>query len=175
MRFRDIEQFFQANYAVDVSWTHLEQTLNDYTHNHGLELWPDFQRGHVWTEDQQSAYVEYVLRGGMSGKDIFFNHPGWMRDWKGNMVCVDGLQRLTAVRLFMANGLRILDQGYTLNDFEDKPDLITARFRFHVNDLRKRKDVLKWYLDFNSGGTVHTQDELDRVQSMLMEAESNDE
>lgn len=31
---------------------------NDYDMN------PAFQRGHVWTRDQQIAFVEFILRGG---------------------------------------------------------------------------------------------------------------
>ena len=27
----------------------------------GLILNPDFQRGHIWTEEQQTAYIEYLL------------------------------------------------------------------------------------------------------------------
>ena len=43
----------------------------------GLQLNPEFQRGHVWTEEQQIAWVEYYLRGGKSGNTIYLNnHSG---------------------------------------------------------------------------------------------------
>lgn len=32
---------------------------------------PWFQRQHVWTEDQQVAYIEFFLKGGISDRDIF--------------------------------------------------------------------------------------------------------
>lgn len=37
-----------------------------------------------------------MLRNPDSGKDIYLNHPNWMGSFKGNMVLVDGLQRITA-------------------------------------------------------------------------------
>ena len=41
----------------------------------------------------------------------------------------------------------------------------------HINDLQSEKDVLQWYLEMNSGGTPHTQEELDRVKLLLQKCE----
>jgi uncharacterized protein with ParB-like and HNH nuclease domain len=132
-----------------------------------LQLNPDFQRGHVWTEEQQIKYIEYLLRGGKSARVIYFNQPGWMHDWKGDFVCVDGLQRITAVIKFMNNEIPAF--GYYYKDFEDKPHNIDLLF--NVNNLKTRKEVLQWYIEFNSAGTVHTDEEINRVKKLL-EAES---
>jgi hypothetical protein len=68
---------------------------------------PDFQRGHVWTEEQQIAYVEYLLKGGMSGRTFYFNKPSWKNkdtiNGYDDFVCVDGLQRTTAIEKFLNN------------------------------------------------------------------------
>lgn len=106
MRFRDIPTFTRAHYKVDVSLAHLDSVLEDYA-TQGLQLEPDFQRGHVWTIDQQVQYVEYLLREGLSGRVIYFNHPGWMKDWQGDFVLVDGLQRLTACLRFLHNEIPV--------------------------------------------------------------------
>lgn len=29
--------------------------------------------------------MEYLIRGGMSGRDLFFNHPGWMTNFRGTI------------------------------------------------------------------------------------------
>ena len=47
-------------------------------------------------------------------------------------------------------------------------------FRWHVNDLSTYSEVLQWYLDLNSGGTVHTEEELNRVQQLLSTGASYD-
>ena len=39
--------------------------------------------------------------------------------------------------------------------------------KVHINNLKTKKEVLTWYLEMNTGGTVHTDDELDRVRKML--------
>ena len=38
-----------------------------------VDLKPDFQREHVWTKEQQIAYLEYRFKGGRSGDTIYFN------------------------------------------------------------------------------------------------------
>ena len=39
--------------------------------------------------------------------------------------------------------------------------------RGHVWRIQSKKDLLKVYIDLNSGGTPHDQKELDRVQAMI--------
>src|ERR1700749_4121131 len=63
----DIPQFPKSGYQVDVPWRDLPETVRRHVERDGLDLEPDFQRGHVWTEEQRIRYVEYVLRGGEGG------------------------------------------------------------------------------------------------------------
>lgn len=80
MRFRDIPQFISGgSYQVDVQMEYLIKWIDEMIQNEGLQLCPDFQRGHVWTEEQQIKYIEFVLRGGKSGKVIYLNNPSWHR------------------------------------------------------------------------------------------------
>lgn len=169
MKFKDIPKLTRmARYSINQPWTTVLYTIENWQKDElggRLNLLPDFQRGHVWNEKQQIAYVEYMLKGGLSGKDIYFNHPGWMRTFKGDFVIVDGLQRLTAVMKFLKNELPVF--GYKILEFEDKLGFGDIDFIFHINDLRTRKEVLQWYIDFNSGGTVHTEEEIERVRKLL--------
>jgi hypothetical protein len=167
MRFQDIPQLTKtASYSVSMFWQYLEQTLKRYGDGGTtLELDPPFQRAHVWNEEKQRRYVEYILRGGKSSRDIYWNHPDWQRGYRGVMHLVDGKQRLEAVRRFLRNDLRIFD-GHLYSDFEDKLPL-EASFIFHVNDLQTYPEVLQWYLDLNDGGVAHTEEELDKVRAML--------
>lgn len=169
MKFREIPKFtYSGGYNIDVSLGHLERTIYDYE-SEGLQMNPDFQRGHVWTEAQQIAFVEYLFRGGRSGLDIYLNHPKWQSGGEaaeGDFVCVDGLQRVTACLRFVRNEIPIF--GTYLKDFEDTPGDRT-KLTFHFNDLQTRAEVLKWYLEMNFAGTPHSQEELSRVQAMLEE------
>ncbi|MDU4051136.1 MAG: DUF262 domain-containing protein [Clostridium perfringens] len=177
MKLQDIPKLIpEGDYEIAIGLKYLESTLKDYEEDYGLELNPDFQRGHVWSEEQQIAYVEFFLKGGKTAKTIYFSCPyfknGTYEEYLSGkydypMVCVDGLQRLTALRKFLNNELKIF--GHYLNEYEDK-DIFLRRInslRFNINDLPKKKDVLKWYLEMNTGGTPHSKEEINRVTNML--------
>jgi hypothetical protein len=156
----------QGMYCIDVSWEALEYSLERYLNTYHLNLNPEFQRGHVWTQDQQIKYIEFILSGGISGKDIYLNYPNWQGSCEldGTMVCVDGLQRLTAARKFMNNEFKIFGKYYAGNF---KRFRMEAGFKFHINSLDNDADILQWYLEINSGQTPHTEKELDRVRKLL--------
>lgn len=93
---------------------------------------------------------------------IRFNHEGWMKSFKGEMVCVDGLQRITALLRFLHQEIPAF--GHKLKDYEDQHFLRRITISIKINDLSNKKEVISWYLDLNSGGTPHTKEELDRAK-----------
>jgi len=166
MKYSYIQKYTsKGHYQIDASLHYLEEWVTDGVENLNLQLNPDFQRGHVWTEEQQIAYVEHLLRGGESARVVYFNHPGWMTNWKGDFVCVDGLQRITACLKFLRNEIKVFGKYYE-KDFEDRIPF-NIGLKINVNNLQTRKEVLKWYLEMNSGGTIHTDKELDKVRKLL--------
>ena len=168
-KFRDIPQFSRANYRITVPWGMLESTLESYNEGGMLQLSPEFQRAHVWTTMQQVKYVEFCLRGGTSSREIFFNQADWMRGYKAPMYLVDGKQRIEAVRAFLRDEIPAF--GYDFSAYEDRLSL-TDGFYFNVNNLKTYAEVLQWYIDLNTGGTVHTDEEIARVRALL-ERENN--
>ena len=155
MRFKDIPQMTPfPNYVVDVSWRYLNEWLEECKEL-ALDTDPDFQRAHVWTESQQRRYVEFILRGGRSCRELLFNCVGWRDDYRGPFVLVDGKQRLTSVLKFLDNKLAIFD-GHKFSDFEDKLNYMGPGFVVRINDLETRAEVLQWYIDINDGGVAHT-------------------
>jgi hypothetical protein len=167
--FDDIPRFTSwGNYQVTQGWVGLKDALKEIGGPSGLDFDPDYQRGHVWSEVQQVRYVEYILRGGRSGRDIMFNAPDQNPHWEGPrqpVEVVDGKQRLTAVLRFMANEIPAF--GRLCGEYEGRLNRTNIYFNFHINDLMTREEVLQWYLDINSGGVVHTDDELERVRDLL--------
>lgn len=161
MKFSDIPQFIRwGNYTVNISWDYLESWINQ--HKLMVDLNPTFQRNHVWTKEQESKYVEFILQGGFSGRDIFWNCSSWMKEFNTPLVLIDGKQRIKAVRKFLNNELKIFNKYYFKN-FEDKI-YFKYDFIFHINNLKKESDVLLWYIQFNSGGTIHTKKEINKVK-----------
>lgn len=168
MKITDIPKFMTApSYRVSVDWGYLEKHLEHYA-KYELDLSPDYQRGHVWSEAKQIAYVEYKVKGGQGSDCLLWNHPNWMGSFKGTLELVDGKQRLEAVRKFMRNELPIFGGNY-LKDFDNQRYFTRIDFVFMVNDLKTRELTLQWYLDLNSGGVVHTDEELGKVKQLLDE------
>lgn len=169
-RFADIPQFTRSgSYAVDFPIHYLVKWINEEVQEQGLDLSPIFQRGHVWTECQQIRFVEFLLRGGKTGRDLYFNNPGFHRSVPhgsyDEYVCVDGLQRITAIQKFVNNQIRVF--GSSFAEYTDFPSFSNALIRVHVNDLKTEEEVIRWYLEMNSGGTPHSKSELDRVAELL--------
>lgn len=175
-KFRDIPKFISdGNYAVDYPFVSLIHFLDGEEREMGLQLCPDFQRGHVWTEEQQKKYIEFLLRGGKTGRDLYFNNPSWHRQAEpgayNDYVCVDGLQRITAIRKFINNQIQVF--GSYFYEFTDSMRFFEDTMRIHVNDLKTKADVLRWYIEMNAGGTPHSVAEIERVQKMLNDEEAN--
>ena len=125
----------------------------------------------MWTNGQAVAFVEFVLRDGSGSRDIRFNCPGWSSKGKcGPMAIVDGKQRLTACMRFLSNEIPAF--GLYYRQFKGRIGMLTG-LTFLVNDLPTRAEVLQWYLDINTGGTVHTNSEIRKVRALLRMAKVN--
>lgn len=92
-----------------------------------------------------------MLANGPGANLIFFNCVGWMHDFKGPFVLVDGLQRITAALEFLSG--KIPAYGHFIGEYNQPLRYIKAEFLFNVNNLKTRNEVLTWYVQLNSGGT----------------------
>ena len=169
-RFKDIPQFTrEGNYQVDMDIRRIPEWIKNEQREMNLQLNPGFQRGHVWTEEQQIAWLEFFLKGGKSGNIVYFNCPSLHHSVKDGYydeyVCVDGLQRITSICRFINNEIKVFGSYY--NEYEDPRIVSRHTLKFNVNDLKTEKEVLQWYIDMNAGGTPHTNEEIERVKKMI--------
>lgn len=169
-RFQDIPQFTQDGaWQCDFNFEFLIKFIEDNEKNFNLQLNPDFQRGHVWNEEQQIKWLEFFLRGGRTGRIIYFNCPSWQGSVKdgdyNDFVCVDGLQRITAIQRFMNGEISVF--GSYISEFQDKMPITHNTIKVNINDLKTKKEVLQWYIDMNNGGTIHTKEEIDKVKNII--------
>lgn len=161
---------FHCGFNYLETWIHQESNEGA---KFGIELNPDFQRGHVWTEQQQAHYIENVLRRIVdeSGLTIRFNCPSWRvdkpqdSDLKDQTVCIDGLQRLTSVRRFIAGELKVF--GFDFNSLPRRVLLRDLQIVIKMYDFQYRKELLQFYLDINGCGTPHSENELSRVRGLM--------
>lgn len=177
MSLRDVVRpIDRSRYECDSQWDYLEDHLERFARDYGLNLDPDFQRGHVWTPEQRSRFIESCLRGVATSatRVILFNCPHWDNDrYKGDlpreMQIMDGLQRLTTVRMFMRGEVSVFG-SLRVDDFrktEFDPKRMLCMLRFAVFTLQTRAELLRHYLAINEGATPHSESELVRVRKLL--------
>jgi hypothetical protein len=93
------------NFTVREVYT---QIMNDE-----LDLAPDFQRSFVWEDRRQIRLVESILLG-IPLPAFYFN-----QDAQGAFQVIDGVQRLTTIKMFMSNFLTLQDTHLEyLKDFK---------------------------------------------------------
>lgn len=166
-------------WSADFPLRNLEDGLEGFAKNWGgINLTPDFQRGHVWTQDQQERFVEALLRGALPSSCLLiqFNCPHWDEDHVATdlpreVQCVDGLQRITALRKFLKGEIRAF--GMLVDEFNGTRFDVSRSFfavKFAMHAFQTRAELLQFYLDLNDGGTPHSKQEIERVRSMLEEA-----
>jgi hypothetical protein len=169
-KFSDIHQLTRTpSYCTDIDWADIDWWIENQSTKGPVDLDPDFQRGHVWSPAQQRAYIEYCLRNGMTNNRILWNNPGHSGG-KGeyNLVLVDGKQRLEAIRAFLNDEFAVFDSLYS--QYEGTLPTPACTLKFCINDLESRPEILTWYIEMNSGGTPHTEEELARVHTLFLKS-----
>jgi hypothetical protein len=160
-------------YRIVASIDYLESSLQRYESEFGLDYDPDYQRGYVWTKEQQQAYIEYLLSGGISGREIYFNYPAWQR-WSikdGRMEIVDGKQRLNALLSFLRG--EVLAFGILRYTDLTRLDMENLDIYININELVNKEDIVKWYLSMNTGGSVHTENDLQVAKNVLKQLQND--
>lgn len=126
--------------------------------------------------------MEAVLRG-TAPMTIRFNCPVWQGADAESVVdlhpstiqCIDGLQRLTAMRDFVAGKFTIYGD-LTVEKLKGTSFALNRMGAMWIQEMytiKSRAELLQFYLDLNSGGVVHSAEELTRVQGLLNEAKGN--
>lgn len=140
----------------DLEWTLARKPVN---------MSPSYQRGNVWTRDQQERFMGHLLEGGEVMPIIF------QRDERV-LEILDGKQRLTAILCWLRGECgAILSDGSTLfiGDLETRVrgdgelvpcglSHITIRARYINLPFEERK---RFYVKLNGAGTPHTKEQLE--------------
>lgn len=169
MHFRDIPQYPRAHYQVHVSLDYLTEHVKGYAEYYGFTMEPEYQRDHVWTMEQRTAYVEHVLMGGETGLEIIVNVQNFhnQRKPQGVAEVLDGKQRLTSLLMFMRDEVQAF--GRLASEYEGK--CRHAHIVWKVVDLNP-VETMRLYVMLNAGGTAHTKEEIDRVRALIAAKES---
>jgi hypothetical protein len=162
------------------------EIVRSFTESFGLDLTPPYQRGKVWTEDQQIALIRSWLTGTPTGVVIFNDRA--TSEWKDAngydpidrgepmYACIDGQQRITAARAWFGDELAVPASWFPAKDVlatEDTEDGPYVRWsglrlprqrhfanRAHLTVATARVATIQEeaavYLLVNGGGTPQT-------------------
>jgi uncharacterized protein with ParB-like and HNH nuclease domain len=155
-RFSDIVKIKVPTYKVNISVRHLRKSLQDLAGNGTLQMNPPFQRGYKWNDQQKEKYLEYFFKNGPSARDIYFNQAEFGKGI-GDLQVIDGKQRLSSFFDFFDGKIKIFEKYF--NEFEDQINIADTLI-VNVFEFKDERDVIKWYLDTNTGGTYHTDEDL---------------
>ncbi|UOO89080.1 DUF262 domain-containing protein [Vitreoscilla massiliensis] len=166
----------ECDYVVDVDLRRLKCQFNQYSEDYGgFEYNPDFQRGYVWSQEQKIGYMESFVSNILSPQQrtITLNCPDFTRINKAvdsdlnGFVVVDGLQRTSAINDFIDDKFKIFGK-FGFEDLENsKFSLGRKTVKVQVFSWQYKREILEYYLMFNAGGTIHSEQELKRVQDLL--------
>lgn len=180
--FSKIGRIPDAQRVQDIDIASLEDTLESFNKRYTLDFNPDFQRGHVWTREQQVKFIETLIVGGVgsAGLTISLNCPTYQRDQISEdcdlegMVIIDGLQRTTAILKFLHNEFKVFEKelgGVHWGYFNgSRYSLLSNTMKIQIFNMQTRKELLDYYLKFNDGGTIHSREEIERVRKLYQEA-----
>ena len=136
-----------------------------------INLYPDYQRDHVWTLHQKEAFVGHILEGGDT-LPVIINKGEEDEDFVSEVI--DGKQRIQAC-LDWENGdiCGKTNKGVLIHMTD--LDEVGTRMVDNMVGLKyamvklSRIEILELYLKLNSGGTLHRQFEIDKVKELLLE------
>lgn len=178
---RSIQKRFSLPTVTSVNVGGFFRYLHSLEKEYGLEMNPDFQRDDViecWGLKEKQDFIEFLLSGGEC-PPIYFNSPvaggiytGKDSDMGETLLCIDGKQRITAMKEFFEDGFGVFG-GHLWSEFDDKNAALNncAFISIGVNRLQKRSEVLRWYLELNATGKKHSESELQRVRGLLKKEE----
>ena len=136
---------------------------------------PEYQRNLVWTLKQKQDLILSILNGNTIGDFLFKKE--YKKDDNGRKkfgsikwYVIDGQQRVNTLREFILNkfslnngmtfkDLKYSDARYFLNDYE----VIT----WSIEDISLNEEI-DIYLKRNSGGTTHTEQEIEKAKKFLI-------
>lgn len=134
-----------------------------------LVLDPPFQRGAIWSTEQQQHWIESCLDS-YPLPAIFLNtFPSDSKSvYRNQEVVIDGQQRIRATQCFLEGKLRVRGELFTDQDIG-----FQRSFRFGVTcpvvytGYDTDVECAELYLKLLTAGTAHTREDLDKAKDFI--------
>lgn len=155
----------QRSYSISMLWEGTPAAPNVPQERQLLNLvLPTWQRGFVWTEEQQRAFIEGIFLGFgtgyyvINGRDFEDGNDRYMSGW-----LLDGQQRISSIARFVKGEISVFDRiRYSdLSIGERRRRFDHVIFPCIELEYQANEEVLKaLYRRLNFGGTAHTDADL---------------
>lgn len=142
-------------------------SITQWIRDGSLTLDPPFQRAAVWTEDQREAWICSILDG-LPLPSLFINQPRWSNEGEfseGQMIVIDGRQRLEAILAFEDDRLTVRGQR-----FSQQPKLFLGKWAWLAvptifTRYQTMAECVDLYLRLLTAGTAHTPEDIEKAKA----------
>lgn len=135
-----------------------------------LDLFPDYQRGIVWGDDERKELIESLLMNADIGKIVlvYINDSTYFENGKAWEV-LDGVNRITTIVDYINNKFSV--NGYYFDDLDrnDRQAIEGHTIGVAKIDELSMYDKLKLFLLLNRGGKPVSEEHINKVREMLEE------
>ena len=161
-----------CTYHVNIGLGSIKDALDQYKVN----MNPEYQRDYVWTTEQKSKFVGAALENHNAVPPFWLN---WVsKDYdRSHSEIVDGKQRISAIldwidghiKAVCPCGIEVWHKD--LNEVDLRCIKMAASFDWNFVHL-PQKEVMEFYIRLNAGGTIHSEDDLNKVKEMIAKTDS---
>jgi len=145
--------------------------LHQYLNKYGIDLNPDYQRGNVWTEEQQHRLIDSIYRNVDIGKFAVIKRP-WGPDGNKPLTpklyeMLDGKQRLTALIAFYLGHLAYKGKYYNELSNRDQGHFMNYSVSYAESNFMTQEQKYRYFLKLNTTGTPVDPAHMERVANLL--------
>lgn len=163
-----LRDYDQPSGGVHIGISRIEEQISLYN----LDFDPAYQRDHVWSTEQRAMFVgALIAQPDQIPPCVIRVIPAIPGGHRERFQVLDGKQRITSVRLFRQGLIRArIDATEFFWEHlapEDRLALSHICMRWTFVTLPDDKAAIRYYLRLNTGGTVHSPEELARVRRLL--------
>ena len=120
---------------------------------------PTWQRGAVWSQDQQVKLIESLWYG-LNVGTYTFNRPGRGRGGPHDNLLIDGQQRLFSLQRYLENAFPVLGAYWRdVTDADRRGFEMTRHFHCYITDSTDEAYLREYYNMTNFGGVAHKESE----------------
>jgi hypothetical protein len=154
----------------DIRFSYMRRQISSILHSiyggSGLDLNPDYQREHVWSEEQKVDLIDSIFKNIEIGKFTIIRRK-FSEELDNYYEVLDGKQRIQAILDFYE--CRFKYKGLTYNDLNwiDRNHFTNYSVSWAETEPLTDKQKYRYFLKLNKCGVPMSKDQIEKVEKML--------